>query len=373
MVSIVFLLFLSSCKTDQNSNENFYIIEGKVPNSSEKVYLYQALDSSYYLNTFKVDSTLANNGSFSFKIRKKNSYPFPYILIVDKVPTSSFLLEPIDQKITIDTLKFRVKPKITSKFSTLQDEIISYKNANQNRVNELTKYFDSIKNTTLAEAELASLMGIERKKSQTIFDSNLSSFVKEHPNSYNSFWEIVSTLHYSGYSKELDIAYKNLSSSIKNTELGIVLNEDFANKKLLAVGSIFPQIPLRNFDFEKEILDINRYNKSEYILVDFWFSNCGPCIREFPKYHELYSKYGTDTLEIIGVSTDLEKDMQNWHKAIKKYKINWVHFLDKDRVEASKLGISKFPTNFLLNSKGEILEKDITAKKLEAFLVNTKK
>ena len=129
-----------------------------------------------------------------------------------------------------------------------------------------------------------------------------------------------------------------------------------------------PEINLKNKDLKNVVFNVSEHFGSKYILIDFWFSSCVPCIRQFPKLKELYKKFHPKGLEIIGISTDRTKDINKWNKVIRKNKINWKHLLDENTVESSRLSINSFPTNFLLNSEGIILKKNVSLDELELLL-----
>jgi thiol-disulfide isomerase/thioredoxin len=66
--------------------------------------------------------------------------------------------------------------------------------------------------------------------------------------------------------------------------------------------------------------------KSEYLVIDFWASWCGPCIAEIPNLKRIYEKYKDDGLEMISVSLDNSKS--TWLKAIDRVDAPWVHLND---------------------------------------------
>lgn len=50
--------------------------------------------------------------------------------------------------------------------------------------------------------------------------------------------------------------------------------------------------------------------KGQYVLLDFWFIGCGPCIQSIPMLNELQNKFSNDRLSVIGVNCltdDVEK------------------------------------------------------------------
>lgn len=107
--------------------------------------------------------------------------------------------------------------------------------------------------------------------------------------------------------------------------------------------------------------------KNKLTLVDFWASWCGPCRREMPHVKELYAKYKSKGLEIVGVSFDQDKEA--WKGAIKQMQLKWPQMSDLKgwQSQAGQLyGIRSIPATLLVNQKGEIVAFGLRGAELEA-------
>ncbi|ULT23588.1 TlpA family protein disulfide reductase [Sphingobacterium sp. E70] len=171
------------------------------------------------------------------------------------------------------------------------------------------------------------------------------------------------------YFRTHGIAGSNVRSffwKCQKSKIWNLLYHDLHNA-LIKEGHPFPLITLKDQKNEPQKLTIP---KNKIVLVDFWFSNCRPCLAAFPKLISLYDHYKDKGFEIIGISTDQTKRIDNWKKAIQEQNLPWKQFLDENgTITSSSMYIRMFPTAILIDRKGNIINKKISLSDLEDYLI----
>jgi peroxiredoxin len=117
-------------------------------------------------------------------------------------------------------------------------------------------------------------------------------------------------------------------------------------------------------DFELQSLDGRTVKLSDLrgkaVLVNFWATWCQPCKLEMPWFEDLQKQYGSQGLEIIGISTDdyvSSKDSvrDEVAKFAKDLGVNYTILRGKESVADDFGGAQFLPTTFYIDRQGKII------------------
>ncbi len=110
--------------------------------------------------------------------------------------------------------------------------------------------------------------------------------------------------------------------------------------------------------------------KRKYLLIDFWASWCPPCRKENPNLVKTYAEFKNKGFSIISIS--LDSSVELWKKAISKDNLEWTQLIDRKAWNGDgikKYGIRLIPSNFLIDSNGKIIAKNLKGENLRNVLL----
>lgn len=124
-----------------------------------------------------------------------------------------------------------------------------------------------------------------------------------------------------------------------------------AARASLAEGAEAPDFTLPAIDGKELSLSSLR---GKYVIIDFWGSWCGWCIKGMPEMKKYYEKY-SGKLEILGV--DCRDTDEQWKAAVEKHALTWKHVKngEGDKDITTRYAIEGYPTKLIVDPEGRIV------------------
>jgi peroxiredoxin len=141
----------------------------------------------------------------------------------------------------------------------------------------------------------------------------------------------------------LGAVYYHMAMQIRNRATSTLGDESWTKWE----GVAAPDISLTTLDGKAIQLD---QLKGKRIVLDFWATWCGPCVREIPHLNKLYGETSRDDLMIIGISDEDEATLKSF---VASKGVNYPVASEKDLPSPYK-DVTAIPTTFFIDRNGVI-------------------
>ncbi|HOG18911.1 MAG TPA: TlpA disulfide reductase family protein [Salinivirgaceae bacterium] len=366
-IILIIGLVISSCGQKYNLSAE---IEGL---GKDTVFVeYAPISQFYELNEPFTDTIISTNDKFTFDLPCNEPiliFIFPKKGGFKRIDGSPYypqhkylvlLVKPADHltikgKLHDYYLEYEVKgSEFNQDYSQLRDGYIE--EISQSAKIELQ--LDTLMSNN-GDKELINNLFKERSKINSIANIEELKYIKNN-------WDKELSAYYLTRQKldTLGKYYDSLDVSIKNGIFKKMLeSQHLKYQKYLKVREAEENIVEGKLapDFNLQSLDGSDFSlssiKNKIIVLDFWGSWCGWCIKDFPKMKDYYKKY-KNQIEIVGIACNDTED--KWKNSVDENKLDWQHVInDKDinKDVSVMYGIQGYPTKIILDKDKKILAK----------------
>lgn len=357
----LFTLSIISCN---NLKDNEFLISGTANGieNGKKVFV-EIQDEN---GVIAKDTGVIENGKFELKGSTDN-IDLGFIRIENEKINLPIILE--EGKIKINIVKDSLQ-KSTIEGTFNNDKFQKFNNESV-AILEKVKKFEKENNPkmqkALTENDTVTVNKIKKeyKNFQNDMNDYSKTFIKNNPDAFISVLLLENFLMREYIpATEIKSFYDKLDKKLVNTKSAQNIKKTLDLMLAVVVGKPAPKFSAKSPEGKLISLD---ESLGKVTIVDFWASWCAPCRKENPNVVALYNEYHSKGLNIIGVS--LDQDAKKWKDAIAKDNLSWIHVSNLkywDEPIGKQYGISSIPATFILDSKGNIVAKDLRGDALRA-------
>lgn len=121
--------------------------------------------------------------------------------------------------------------------------------------------------------------------------------------------------------------------------------------EIAVVGQPAPEIAA--FDLQGNKASLSQW-KNQNIVLTFWSESCGACIAELKELEKI-AKASPDKIQLVAINVDGEK--ADTRAVVEKHRLTMPVIKDQIKITAQRYQLNGTPTSFLIDRKGNILDK----------------
>jgi peroxiredoxin len=145
------------------------------------------------------------------------------------------------------------------------------------------------------------------------------------------------------------VLYKRDKAEVRETnrDFNDYIKADEKNRKKLKKSGI-DELTLTDIKGEVHSLETL---KDKIILIDFWFINCGPCIKEIPDLNKLKAEFEMDEVEWFAVTYDPKEKVERF---LERLKFDYTIVPDSKHL-TDRFDIRFYPTTLIIDENRKIV------------------
>ena len=341
LLFIILPIFFISCQKKNN-------LESVIKQYNMKVNSYDKIEYDVTrIDTFSRDFSMDRNGTILIEKNIQDTlFNMSFYGQSSSVPTKYLYDNGRQYEISIEDNVYETKKGSYGFLGSPGGQLVSrvffgldsvYKSANLTETkNKFILEFSYVNDTLLNIENIKKILEIDK---QTFLPIEMIMTSDKLGNKRTEYYKFKNIKVNNDVSNSID----NYKNKLHKLEL-IVKEEPVRNTQ---IGKTFQDLKLNEIIGNVQININNKFPA----LISFWETWCSPCIRSLTKLDSLQNKY-SNSLNVIGITTENKEEVV---KLLQKKKIKYLNLKASESL-LNRFEINSFPTYFLLNENGEIIE-----------------